>query len=109
LSTTDLCAEYSRSSIPTAYGLKANRNQFIKIETLDQARITAEIARIQSHYASDETQRMRLTDWSPFNEMEVEHRSQQLLSFGSLMRTVGRNDLAGWRILDVGWRTSAAA
>ena len=45
---------------------------------------------------------MWLTTWSPFNEIEVEHRSQQLLSFGSLMRKVGRSDLAGWRILDVG-------
>lgn len=76
--------------------------QFIKIKTLDQARVTAEIARIQSYYASAETQRKRLTDWSPFNEIEVEYRSQQLLGFGSLMRKVGRSDLAGWRILDVG-------
>jgi ubiquinone/menaquinone biosynthesis C-methylase UbiE len=45
---------------------------------------------------------MWLTAWSPFSEIEVEHRSQQLLSFGSLMRKVGRSDLAGWSILDVG-------
>lgn len=43
--------------------------------------------------------------WSPFHKVESAHRIQQLHAFSSLMRRIGRLDLEGMKILDVGCGT----
>ncbi len=64
-----------------------------------------EIEAIGRRYAGygDSLEKQRV--WSPFHEAESAHRIQQLHAFSSLMRRIGRLDLEGMKILDVGCGT----
>jgi ubiquinone/menaquinone biosynthesis C-methylase UbiE len=65
-------------------------------------RLQDEIIRIRRQYQTFEQQNLLQTQWAPFNEIEVAYRCQQSIVFASLMRHIGRTDLTGLRILDVG-------
>lgn len=64
-----------------------------------------EIERIKAQYALYDKQLLNQTVWAPFSAVEMSYRCQQQSTFAFLMRQIGRADLAGLRILDVGCGT----
>jgi SAM-dependent methyltransferase len=61
-----------------------------------------EIARVRDVYDSFETEGRYEAMWSPFDEFEAAHRSQQALSMAKLLSNAGLQSLNGLRVLDVG-------
>lgn len=64
-----------------------------------------EIDAIRRRYAGYADSLEKQQVWSPFHEVESAHRIQQLHAFSSLMRRIGRLNLEGMKILDVGCGT----
>jgi SAM-dependent methyltransferase len=61
-----------------------------------------EVSRIRSVYAARDNDPAVRAMWSPFSEAEVAHRNQQYVSLAASFRALGRENLSGLRILDVG-------
>ncbi len=61
-----------------------------------------EVERIRRMYEERYANPNIRESWEPFAETEVAYRSQQMLAVARLFRTIGRLNLAGLRILDVG-------
>lgn len=61
-----------------------------------------EVERIRRMYEERFANPKIRESWEPFAEAEVAYRSQQMLAMARLFRAIGRSNLAGLRILDVG-------
>jgi len=61
-----------------------------------------EVERAQRAYDDYDAAGRQETLWAPFNELESDYRSRQLVAIAALMRHAGRSDLRGVRVLDVG-------
>jgi len=64
-----------------------------------------EVKKIIKRYefrASNETIKQM---WLPFSEAEIAHRNQQQIAISKLLRMVGKFDLSGMKILDIGCGT----
>ena len=66
------------------------------------SRHTTEIERIRKVYQRFDDEELQKTVWAPFEEKETIVRAQQMLVFAALMREIGRLEISGWDILDVG-------
>lgn len=68
----------------------------------EDAAFRSEVAQINAQYAAYDAANAWNTAWAPFHAGEAAYRAQQMLTLARMMREIGRRDLAGWRILDVG-------
>jgi ubiquinone/menaquinone biosynthesis C-methylase UbiE len=94
-------SEDSYEGFATWFDHKTSKTNNKEIDLAETQHAT-EIERIKKAYQRFDEEELYKTVWAPFEEKESTVRVQQMLVFSALMRDIGRLEMSGWDILDVG-------
>jgi SAM-dependent methyltransferase len=72
------------------------------VSHLTKAEVAKAVEEIRSRYAAYGRDPRLRSEWSAFAQHEADYRGQQIRALANLMRRIGRLDLSGMKVLDVG-------